>query len=359
MNTAPRYAELAMEGLFLHLVKRGFRLSVRDLQNGLRALEAGYGVCDREDLHWLCEALWARSEEEVQLLHLLFREFPRPKFAEVAALTGRPESVEPAKDTRASGESGASRKDGPVLLPQFVPVTGSGAGLPIAKVAAAAEPFILTQRPAVTPRTLIVVWRRYRRPQRSGPPVELDLDATVKEQARRCILTEPVMLPAQRNQARLTVLVDASPSMSPWRNLHPILAESLREGRLAYEALYYFHNVPEEEWFETDSLNQPVSMKALTEGIDTGQARNPLLLVSDAGAARGYFDLERVQATAEFLDRIAGLWQPVAWVNPMPRRRWTGTTAEQIARLKGLSMVDLSEDGWTQAIDILRGQRTA
>jgi hypothetical protein len=38
--------------------------------------------------------------------------------------------------------------------------------------------------------------------------------------------------------------------------------------------------------------------------------------------------------------------------------RWPGTTAERIARLPGLVMVELTEDGLTRAIDILRGQRS-
>jgi uncharacterized protein with von Willebrand factor type A (vWA) domain len=359
MSTMPKYAELALEGVFLHLVKRGFRLSVRDLQNGLRALEAGYGVCSREDLQWLCEALWARSEEEVQALHHFFREFPLPRVAEVAALTGRPQPEASAQDTRAgAGDGPRTKEQDPVLVPQYGPATGSGAGLPTAQVTGAEEPFILSPRPAVSLRSLIVTWRRYRRPQRSGPRVELDLDATIAEQARRRILAEPVMVPARRNQARLTILVDVSPSMSPWHNLHGLVAESLHAGLLAQGALYYFHNVPGEHWYETESLTSPVPVQDLTDGKKPGQTQSPLLVVSDAGAARGSSGADRVQDTAGFLVQIAGAWQPVAWVNPMPRRRWVGTTADQIARLKGLSMVELTEDGLTQAIDILRGQRT-
>lgn len=358
MSTTLRYAELALEGIFLHLVKRGFRLSVRDLQSGLRALEAGYGVCSREDLQWLCEALWVRSEEEVQELHHFFREFPLPQVAEVAAITGRPRPDAPARETQAGADTAPGKKEEPVLLPQYEPAAGSGTGLPSAKVTLATEPFILSPRPAVTLRSLIVAWRRYRRPQRSGARVELDLDATIAEQARQRLLAEPVMVPARRNQARLTVLVDVSPSMSPWHNLHGLMAESLHEGRLAQGALYYFYNVPGEQWYETESLTHPLLMQDLTDGKKPGRAQSPLLIVSDAGAARGFSDADRIRDTGDFLAQIAGGWQPVVWANPMPRRRWASTSAGQIARLKGLSMVELTEDGLTQAIDILRGQRT-
>jgi hypothetical protein len=352
--------ELPLEKLFLHLVNdRGFPLTVRDYQDALRALSLGYGGRDRQSLLRLLETLWVRTEEESRQLNLLFREIPVPTDEEIAAWMGGEPG--PSRETGGDRDEDAGPKEKPgeetqVPQIQFSAPTQSGLGLPQARIEPSGrEPFILHPRPPVSLRSLIVTWRRFRRASRSGPKVELDLAATVAEQSRRGYLAEPVLVPARRNLARLVVLVDASPSMAAWRSLHPALAESLREGRLGLAALYWFHNVPDEQLYQTETLTGPVPVKDLLER----HAGSTLLIVSDAGAARGRRDRERIEGTRQFLDRVSGPWQPIAWVNPMPRRRWKGTSAERIARFPSLTMTELSEDGLVQAIDLLRGRRSA
>jgi uncharacterized protein with von Willebrand factor type A (vWA) domain len=350
-------SELPLEGLFLHLVRRGFPLTFRDYQDVLRALSTGRGLLTRERLLWLLETLWTRTDEEKRQVHLLFRGFPFPGDEEIAAWTGEEETEDDAADQRTTEETGDTTESEETKVPQiqFTAPGQSGLGLPRAQVVPdGSERFVLQPRPQVSLRSLIVTWRRFRRASRTGPKTELDLAATIAEQCRRGALIHPVLVPARRNQARLVVLVDASPSMAPWRSMNRLLAESLRESRLGLGALYYFHNVPD-RLFETEMLTRPVSLQAAFElhGAST------LLVVSDAGAARGRRTRGRITGTKTLLEKIAGRWQPVAWANPMPPKRWPGTSAERIARLPGLSMSELSEDGLVQAIDVLRGQRSA
>lgn len=351
--------ELPLERFFLHLVNdRGFPLTVRDYQDALRALALGHGGRDRQSLLQLLETLWTRTEEESRQLNLLFREIPFPSGEEIAAWMGEESGPEAADEDR--GESGEeqARPAEEIQVPQiqFSSPTQVGLGLPQAQVdSSGREPFILHPRPPVSLRSLIVTWRRFRRALRSGPRIELDLAATIEEQSRRGYLARPVLVATRRNLARLVVLMDVSPSMAAWRTLIPALSESLRESRLGLAALYYFHNVPDESLYEKETLTGPVSIDELMER----HAGSTLLIVSDAGAARGPGDRERLQETRRFLDRVSGTWQPVAWVNPMPRRRWKGTSADRIARIPGLAMTELTEDGLVQAIDILRGRRSA
>ncbi len=352
-------SELPLESLFLYLVNdRGLSLTVRDYQDALRALALGFGGRDRRSLLHLLETLWARSDEESRQLNLLFHGIPIPTDEEVAAWTGQ--ETDP-KQTADDHREGCDDRETPVdetQVPQieFSAPTQTGLGLPQAQVIPSGrEPFILQPRPPVSLRSLIVIWRRFRRALRSGPKVELDLGATIAEQSRRGFLDQPVLVPARRNLARLVVLVDVSPSMTAWQPWNPILAESLRESRLGLAVLYYFHNVPGERLYATDTLTGPGS----TEDLLERHADSTLLIVSDAGAARGRRDRERIETTSRFLDRVSGQWQPVAWVNPMPRRRWKGTSADRIARFPNLTMTELTEDGLVQAIDLLRGQRSA
>ncbi len=352
-----------LQGLFLHLVLQwGFPLTVRDYLDALRALQHGYGRFDRQELHGLCETLWARTEDETRYLSLLFRDLPEPLQAEIEQLTGSRVITGTgggaATGSGSSAVTATATASQPAPALEFVPpAQQTGRGLPRAQVAGLpAESFILTPHPPIGVRSLIMIWRRFRLPLRTGPRVELDLAATIEEQCRRGVLADPVLIPGRRNQARLLVLVDASASMAPWRHFNEVLAESLRSSGLASARLAYFNNVPTEMVYAKDSLIGPESLQELLEQ----QAGGALLILSDGGAARGTHDRERVEETRQLLKR-AGTWltQPVAWINPMPRARWRNTSAAALDRLPGLAMFELTEDGLTQAVDVLRGQRSA
>ena len=75
--------------------------------------------------------------------------------------------------------------------------------------------------------------------------------------------------------------------------------------------------------------------------------RSQILIFSDGGAARGHFDRERLALTADFLEKLNRRVRRVAWLNPMPRTRWTATTAEAIARL--VPMLEVSQHGLHEA----------
>src|SRR4051812_7792374 len=84
----PPHPPLPLEGLYLHLVRQGFPLSIRDYEAALSALRCGYGLPRREDLQWLCTTLWARTDQEGAALDRLFRQFPTPTREEVRTLAG-------------------------------------------------------------------------------------------------------------------------------------------------------------------------------------------------------------------------------------------------------------------------------
>ncbi|NJD06934.1 MAG: VWA domain-containing protein [Methylococcaceae bacterium] len=355
---------LALEGLYLYLVRNGFPLSVRDFRDALTALRQGYGLHRRDELGWLCETLWARNEAERLRLRRLFRAFPWPEPETLRQFAGEGFDKEsPSVPTGEDGPGGgpgpvAEGEAGPVPAVEFAGPRESGLALPRAVWGSTArESFVFTPRPPVSLRSLIVAWRRYRRTLRAGSKVELDIDATVAQQCRSGLLTEPVLLPARRNQARLLVLLDVSPSMAPWGSLAELLTESLRESRLAHGAVYCFDNVPEDPLYADTGLNDPVPL------ADALQAHPgyPLLILSDGGAAKGRSNRSRLAATRAFLQQgpLRAEWQPVVWLNPMPRERWTGTGAARIAGWSEVSMLELSDDGVVQAVDTLRGKRSA
>jgi uncharacterized protein with von Willebrand factor type A (vWA) domain len=353
---------LPLEGLYLRLVSAGVPISVRDYQDALVALRSGDGLHSREELRWLCETLWARTDQEVMLLSRLFRDLPAPTSEQIDRLTGSAAREEagpkpaPAKRRRRRGSpvdtTAQSAQEAPAI--EFGAATQTGIGLPRAQAPARShEAFILSPRPLISLRALIIAWRRFRLAQRSGPKVELDIDGTVAEQCRRGTLVEPVLMPMRRNQARLVVLVDSSPSMVVWQLTAKLLVESLDSSLFANAAAYYFDNTPDELLFEEAALTRPVSLEQIRER----HPRTTVLIVSDAGAARGKRNRERIGRLRAFADAMRPAWEPAAWLNPVRRDRWRGSTAESVARF--IDMFELTEDGLILAVDHLRGKQAA
>jgi uncharacterized protein with von Willebrand factor type A (vWA) domain len=350
-------ATIPLEGLYFHLLRAGFPLSVRDYQDAVLALRRGYGTPRREDLRWLCETLWARTEQEVSRLDRLFRELPWPSDEELHDRTSPPAAAAARRKRRRTPGAYAATEavpETPAPILEFAARSESGMGLPAAVAPdGRKEVFILSARPLVSVRSLIVAWRRFRLAQRSGPRVELDLDATVAAQTRDRFLLEPVLLPARRNQARLVVLIDASESMAPWRSVNRLIAESLDRSQLAHTALHYFDEAPDDDVYEDERLSRVVPVERALQRHDDCA----LLIVSDAGAARGRVDRARVRQFRNFIARVKGRWQPIVWLNPMPRQRWRGTVAESMSRVPGLLMLPFTDDSLIHAVDYLRGKR--
>lgn len=372
-------------GLFRALLRAGVRLGVRDYLDALRALEAGFGGPTRADLARLAEALWARNPEELRLVRRWFADVPPPPAALQAPIeqawqrhdaaqagsAAAPDSSDMrARDaTRAAGTSGdaAGGGAGAAAGPQggAGPSAGSRArialeagheagGLALPRVIAEpllADEYVLEPHALVPLRQLAVLWRRHRRATRSGPRTELDLAATVRARCELGLLGAPVLRPRRRNAARLLVLADASPSMTPWLPFLQTLEQSLAFGRLGQATLRWFGNVPRRQLHASPRLDAP-------ESCDDWLARHAgagVLVVSDAGSVRGLLNRRRWLHSREFVDRAAATCGRIVWLNPMPRPRWEGSTAALLADDPRVAMLALDATNLLRAVDLLRG----
>jgi uncharacterized protein with von Willebrand factor type A (vWA) domain len=82
-----------------------------------------------------------------------------------------------------------------------------------------------------------------------------------------------------------------------------------------------------------------------------------LLVVSDAGSARGYLNRRRALQTAAFLAEARRLFPTIVWLNPMPRARWAGTTAALVADRPASACCHSTAPTCCAPIDILRGNK--
>ena len=377
-------AALPLLGLFQRLIDRGATLGGRDYLDGLRALEAGYGGCDPVRLRRLAEILWARTEEDHRTIAQWFaaitplpesaltdlnqqlrqlEDRPRPQQQGAQLMPSAPGAPAPAA-ANPGGADAATPQDDPatprVRLAIAPASTGQGLGLPRLE----ANPplrgtYGLQPRPLLQMRQLALLWRRLRRNQRLGVKQELDLQASLRARCELGVLLRPVLRPCRRNTAKLLILADASPSMAPWQPFLKVLEASLAHGRLGDAALSWFANVPGSSLRvaappQATVARQTARQESLRELLRRF-AGGALLVLSDAGSARGLQSRRRVSRTKAFLETAANLGIEVVWINPMPERRWGGSSAAQIEREGPVLMLPLDEENLARAMDHLRG----
>jgi uncharacterized protein with von Willebrand factor type A (vWA) domain len=356
--------ELLLLDLFNRLRDHGLPLGVEEYMAVLRALRAGFGVGDRQALEQLCCTLWVKSDEETRLFRRLFEQMlaqpaARPQEPSLQEALQLP-SETPAEPTTEAPTSAVSSPTAPSKLPTLTLETDEPAQV-VQAIRRGARDELGMRRPRfslltgyfpVTRRQMKQSWRHLRRPVREGPPEELDVAATVEKIGREAILLEPVLVPRRSNRAELLLVIDQDGSMVPFHALSRQLVETARRGgRLRQTGVYYFHDYPDGYLYR-----DPARLEAqpIPEALEAIGERGAVLIVSDAGAARGNFDPERVERTQAFIQQLKDCVRRYAWLNPMPNIRWSGATAGEIARF--IPMFEMSRCGLDAAISALRGR---
>jgi uncharacterized protein with von Willebrand factor type A (vWA) domain len=205
----------------------------------------------------------------------------------------------------------------------------------------------------ITRRQMKQSWRYLRRLVREGAPTELDVDATIDQIGRHGLLLNPVLIPRRVNRTELVLLIDQDGSMVPFHSLSQRLVETaVQGGRLGETEVYYFHNCPTDYVYHDPSHQQAVLIDDFLNQLH--KSRTVILIFSDAGAARGGNNSRRRRLTKTFINDLKQHVRYVAWLNPMPRSRWTDTTAAEIAHL--VPMFEISRQGLDRAIEVLRGR---
>lgn len=370
---------------FLHAVvsqlrRRGLPIGVDDCDALRQALTAGFGLASDMDLRNLCVALWAKSPEEAEMIHAVFARVDPPDWV-TAAEPGDGALATQASEPTATGFPGNSDRDIELTpLPDMVGSYTPG-GLPPWPPLPLDPSLVLLPHYPVTDREVAQVWRRLRRPYRHGPRTELDTAATIDEYCRSGVVTPPVLVPRRRNTASLLMLLDRQGSMTPYHDFVDYILTAIgRAGRLDMLKVAYFHNIagrsgsydllarlpnpvssmldsivtlvpplPHGRVYDDADLTVPMDLAELCDDLSGATG---VVVISDAGAARGATNTTRVLDTIAMLKTAAVA--ATAWLNPLPEHRWRRSTAAQIAR--HIPMFTLTREGMHHAVDVLRGQ---
>ncbi len=139
--------------------------------------------------------------------------------------------------------------------------------------------------------------------------------------------------------------------MVPFSPLIATLKESLHlagfRGRLSTG---FFHDVPHPRVYAHPAF---LKGRPLEEVLSQQRTGCHVVIVSDAGAARGMWDSQRVQDTRHAVKAIKKVQPNPVWLNPVPAGRWRNTSAQEIA--KGIFMTTWSNNGFQRLVNYVRG----
>jgi hypothetical protein len=369
--------------LFQKLRRRGFPLTPDDYEALRQSLQAGFGWSSKEALRDLCNSLWAKSRQEQEILTALFNQLaPKNEDWQLS-------SVQAEKDFDATN---SSKKEQHQDIPEFQEreeiVTESRRGLPpisLKDVQLSERRFIFVPQFPLTYREVAQAWRRLRRPVRVGPPTELDVESTIARRCQQGVAASVVLRPRRRNVARLLLLVDRQGSMTAFHRFCQEVCRAIQQaGRLEETAIYYFHNVPAEGadeqvlellsddklfpvldeilpqitplktgyLYEDPDLLSPIGLEEVLQKYASDAF---VVMISDAGAVRKFYNVVRLLDTISFIKALRAYTLNYVWLNPLPKSYWKDNTAAQIAR--HVPMFPLNREGIQQAVNVLRGHQ--
>jgi uncharacterized protein len=373
--------------LFQELRRRRFMLGIDDYVGLRGSLHAGFGLSSRKALRELTVALWAKSSREAEVVRTLFDRLDFPEWDSSPADSSRPfEAQGTTLEPTPSPVTGQEMPLGTGVVREPAPITRASPSLPPLSSAGIPVPdrsFVFQPIFPLTHREVAQAWRRLRRPVRAGPPVELDVEATIDRRSRVGVATPPVVVPRRRNTARLLMLVDRAGSMAPFHPYVDYVTTSIREaGWLESVSLCFFHDIPVEgadvrlldqfggelfpvldpvlaeiepleggQVYADPDLLKPLPLSQVLEQLPAG---TDVAFISDAGAARGRYDAVRLLDTLAFIKALRVHSPRHVWLNPVPKPDWAGSTAAQLAR--HAPMFPLDQAGMYRAVNILRGQ---
>jgi len=325
----------------------------------VEALGAGYGLLDAEELYGLCKRIWLKPYHEEQEFRNLFDLHLARKLKMIAQEETAKEAVEldtsddkevietsptiqePTEITTEEEETMDEVEDKinttskiekrKTVALNFKSATTSQNEFLETDIATIEQDIhskiyrLRGQYPSLSPRKVEQVLRSLRLEADNYRQKQLDLPATINWVANHGYLEKIIYSYASTSTTPVRLLIDEGGSMVAFFQLVEMLSAKVEVVNKEENAVYYFRNCPVKKVY----LN-----KEQTKGIpiDTFiQRKTPLLIVSDAGAARGRYDKERIQATEQFLKQLKNI--PTVWVNPFPKHRWLNTSADYISAL--------------------------
>ncbi len=241
-------------------------------------------------------------------------------------------------------------------------VGGSGGGRSAVQVAGTRRYRNLRSDRILDTRQIGVALRRLKRLDKDDGPEELDLEQSIDKSARGGGEIELVFGPPRRNRIKLLLMMDVGGSMDPYTHLCERLFSAAHAANHFKKFEHrFFHNCVYRNVYTDMQTFEGESTTDLLKQLDQTWS---LIFVGDAWMAPTElthrfgaidYDHRNLVTGLDWLQRIRQRVPNSVWLNPESRRRWNEPTIRLIHTV--FPMFELTIDGLTEAIDVLRGTR--
>ncbi len=246
--------------------------------------------------------------------------------------------------------------------PAGIRVGGPGGGRSAVQVANERRFRNLRSDRILDTRQIGMALRRLKRLANDDGPEELQLERTIDASARNAGEIELVFGPPRRNRIKLLLLMDVGGSMDPHAHLCERLFSAAHAASHFKKFEYrFFHNCVYALLYDDIYHWRGDRTSEMLKNLDETWT---VIFVGDAWMAPyelthrgGAIDLNHQNDVSGFtwLKRIRQRVPNSLWLNPEPQRRWMEPTIRMIRSV--FPMYELTLDGITAAVDVLRGAR--
>ena len=197
----------------------------------------------------------------------------------------------------------------------------------------------------ISPRRIEQGLRSLRIEQEINKGKQSDLSATIERISKQGYLDKLQYQPLTGTTTTINLLIDQGGSMIAFYDLIYLLKEKVDMVNNQANSVYYFRNCPITKLFSNSEQTKGVYIQDFL-----AKNKKPLMIISDAGAARGRYNSERIKATEQFLKQCKQI--PLIWINPVPKSRWEQTSAAYIAEL--VPMYEATDTAFIHALKHLK-----
>lgn len=246
--------------------------------------------------------------------------------------------------------------------PSGIRVGGEGGNRSAVQVAGERRFRNLRSDITIDTRQIGIALRRLKRLDKDHGPEELQLDETIKKSARNGGEIELVFGPPRRNRVKLLLLMDVGGSMDPYTHLCERLFSAANAANHFKSFEYrFFHNCIYERLYTDIQTFKGEPTHELLQNLDHTWS---VIFVGDAWMAPselthvgGAIDFRYHNAVTglDWLERIRQRVPNSVWLNPESRRHWDALSIRLVRKV--FPMFELTIDGLTEAVDVLRGAR--
>ena len=357
--------KLPLYRLFVRLRDAGLKLGLEEYLSALKLV--GFPLQDLDHLERLLRVLWVTSEDEDFTFTIHFKRLFASYAVTDAPTDHSDSSLNQVPSEQPTANTGEHRSDtseeesfpsptkaSPNTTTYPVAPRRQGQKSFVSDASSSEQHFVLTPTFApISERELSQNWKYLRSLEAGSASEEVDVPAMIREVSRRGFFTKVHYLPQRVSSYQVLMMIDQGGSMIPFRPLaQQIVKQAMDLKKVQADHVLYFHDLPGKNLYRDARLMQEVEEQ---EWIPFLKSKNTaLIIISDAGAARGSFSDERVYETFKFYRTIAAKVQRIAWLNPVPRQRWNDCSAGFIQQF--CPMFGTDREGMKNAIDHLLGK---